>query len=64
MKRDNQSAALRLTNLPGISTGMDTQKTTILIAVMVGGSIVHPVMPAASKENNVTIRSNKEACVL
>lgn len=36
---------MKCNHLSGVCTGMDTQQTTILIAVMIGGSIVHPMMP-------------------
>lgn len=36
-------------HLSGVGAGVDTQQTTVLIAVVVWGSVVHPVMPAKRK---------------
>lgn len=33
------------TDLSGVCAGMDTQQTTVLIAVMIRGGVVHPMMP-------------------
>lgn len=31
--------------LSGVSTGVDAQEASVLIAVVVGGGVVHPVVP-------------------
>lgn len=33
---------------------MDAQQTTVLIAMMVGGGVVHPMMPKTDKKMNET----------
>lgn len=38
------------TDLSGVCAGMDTQQTAVLIAVMVGGGVVHPMMPNTDEE--------------
>lgn len=35
-------------HLPGVSAGVDTQEARVLVAVVVGGRVVHPVMPVGT----------------
>ncbi len=43
------------TNLSGVCAGMDTQQTAVLIAVVVRGGIVHPMMPTTDEKSHKTI---------
>lgn len=42
---------MRYIHLSGVCTGMDTQQTTVLVAVMIGGGVVHPMMPNEQSKN-------------
>lgn len=42
-------------HLSGVCTGMDTQQTTVLVAVMIRGGIVHPMMPKEYQQNTQKI---------
>lgn len=37
-------------HLPGVGAGVDTQEARVLVAVVVGGRVVHPVVPAGTGE--------------
>lgn len=55
MRRENDSLRMKIwshTNLFGVCTGMDAQQTTVLVAVMVRGGVVHPVMPTERREQD------------
>lgn len=44
---------MRCNHLSGVCTGMDTQQTTVLVAVMIGGGVVHPMMPNEYSKNKI-----------
>lgn len=42
------------TNLSGVCTSVDTQQAAVLVTMMVGGGVVHPMMPTAEEENKIS----------
>lgn len=49
--RNDNSVIMRYIHLSGVCTGMDTQQTTVLVAVMIGSGVVHPMMPNEQSKN-------------
>lgn len=55
---------MRYIHLSGVCTGMDTQQTTVLVAVMIGGGVVHPMMPNEHNKNKKNIGIFKKKKIL